>query len=110
MTYIVNESCIKCKYIDYLEVSPVDYFYEGENMFVIHPDECINCSVGEPESPVDAVQPDFESGLEKWLEINAKYALVWPNITIKLATARCEGLGRQTWQGQLVIAEPRTVH
>ena len=35
------------------------------------------------QSPVDAIKPDTEPGLEKWLEINAKYAQVWPNITIK---------------------------
>ena len=40
MTYIVNENCIKCKYMDCVEVCPVDCFYEGENMLVIHPDEC----------------------------------------------------------------------
>ena len=83
MTYIVNESCIRCKYMDCVEVCPVDCFYEGENMLVIHPDECIDCGVCEPECPVDAIKPDSEPGLEKWLEINAKYAQVWPNITIK---------------------------
>ena len=39
MTYIVNDECIKCKYMDCVEVCPVDCFYEGENMLVIHPDE-----------------------------------------------------------------------
>jgi NAD-dependent dihydropyrimidine dehydrogenase PreA subunit len=34
MTYVVNESCIKCKYMDCVEVYPVDCFYEGENMLV----------------------------------------------------------------------------
>ena|SRR6516164_4597557 len=29
MTYVVNESCIKCKYMDCVEVCPVDCFYEG---------------------------------------------------------------------------------
>ena len=48
MTYFVNESCIKCKYLDCVEVCPVDCFYEGENMLVIHPDECIDCGVCEP--------------------------------------------------------------
>ena len=38
MTYVVVESCIKCKYMDCVEVCPVDCFYEGENMLVIHPD------------------------------------------------------------------------
>jgi ferredoxin len=31
--------------MDCVEVCPVDCFYEGENMLVIHPDECIDCGV-----------------------------------------------------------------
>jgi ferredoxin len=38
LTYTVNENCIRCKYTDCVEVCPVDCFYEGENMLVIHPD------------------------------------------------------------------------
>jgi ferredoxin len=83
MTYIVNESCIRCKIMDCVEVCPVDCFYEGENMLVIHPDECIDCGVCEPECPVDAIKPDTESGIEKWLSLNAEYAKIWPNITVK---------------------------
>ena len=74
MTYIVNDNCIKCKYMDCVEVCPVDCFYEGENMLVIHPDECIDCGVCEPECPVDAIKPDTEPGVEKWLGINADFA------------------------------------
>ena len=59
---------------------PVDCFYEGENMLVIHPDECIDCGVCVPECPVDAIKPDTEPGLEKWLRLNAEFAKVWPNI------------------------------
>ena len=51
MTYVVTEACIKCKYMDCVEVCPVDCFYEGENMLVINPDECIDCGVCEPECP-----------------------------------------------------------
>jgi ferredoxin len=83
MTYVVTEACIKCKYTDCVEVCPVDCFYEGENMLVIHPDECIDCGVCEPECPADAIKPDTEPGLEKWLEVNAEYAKSWPNITQK---------------------------
>src|ERR671919_280452 len=83
MTYVVNENCIKRKYMDCVEVCPVDCFYEGENMLVIHPDECIDCGVCEPECPVDAIRPDTEPGLEQWLGLNAEYAGKWPNITIK---------------------------
>jgi ferredoxin len=81
MTYVVNEKCIKCKYTDCVEVCPVDCFYEGENMLVIHPDECIDCGVCEPECPVDAIKPDTEPGLEKWLTLNREYSEKWPNIT-----------------------------
>ena len=83
MTYVVNEKCIKCKYTDCVEVCPVDCFYEGENMLVIHPDECIDCGVCEPECPVDAIKPDTEPNLEKWMELNRQYADAWPNITAK---------------------------
>jgi ferredoxin len=85
LTYIVNDSCIRCKLMDCVEVCPVDCFYEGENMLVIHPDECIDCGVCEPECPVDAIKPDNEPGLEKWLSLNAEYAKIWPNITVKKA-------------------------
>jgi ferredoxin len=61
----------------------VDCFYEGDNMLVIHPDECIDCGVCEPECPADAIKPDTEPGLEKWLEVNTEYAKAWPNITQK---------------------------
>ncbi len=81
MTYIVTDNCIKCKYTDCVEVCPVDCFYEGENMLVIHPDECIDCGVCEPECPADAIRPDTEPNLEPWLELNTKYALIWPVIT-----------------------------
>ena len=83
MTYVVNDNCIKCKYTDCVEVCPVDCFYEGDNMLVIHPDECIDCGVCEPECPVDAIKPDTEPGLDKWLQLNTEYAPKWPNITIK---------------------------
>ena len=85
MTFVVNESCIRCKIMDCVEVCPVDCFYEGENMLVIHPDECIDCGVCVPECPVDAIKPDTEPGLEKWLLLNAEYAKIWPNITVKKA-------------------------
>ena len=83
MTYIVKDECIKCKLTDCVEVCPVDCFYEGENMLVIHPDECIDCGVCEPECPVDAIQSDTDDGAEKWLGLNRDMAEKWPNITEK---------------------------
>ena len=84
MTYVVTDACIKCKYQDCVEVCPVDCFYEGENMLVINPDECIDCGVCEPECPVEAILPDTEEQAEKWLELNRDYSTgPWPNITRK---------------------------
>ena len=83
MTYVVDERCIKCKTTDCVTVCPVDCFYEGENMLVIHPEECIDCSVCVPECPVDAIKPDSAPGMDKWLELNREYSQRWPNITVK---------------------------
>tara|TARA_A100000171_G_C2129255_1_gene145577 strand:- start:1215 stop:1550 length:336 start_codon:yes stop_codon:yes gene_type:complete len=83
MTYIVNESCIRCKYMDCVEVCPVSCFYEGDNMLVINPEECIDCGVCEPECPIDAIQADTVEGAEPWVEFNQKYSQIWPRITFK---------------------------
>lgn len=83
MTFVVLDSCIKCKYTDCVEVCPVDCFYEGENMLVIHPDECIDCGVCEPECPIEAIVPDMDSRADEFLELNREYSEKWPNITRK---------------------------
>ena len=79
MTYVVVDNCIKCKYTDCVAVCPVDCFYEGENMLVIDPDECIDCGVCVPECPAEAILPESEE-LTDWVEFNGKYAKEWPNI------------------------------
>ena len=83
MTWTVNENCIKCKYTDCVEVCPVDCFYEGENMLVINPDECIDCGVCEPECPTDAIFSDIDEKSKAWNEINKELSLEWPNISKK---------------------------
>ena len=109
MTYVVNENCIRCKTMDCVEVCPVDCFYEGENMLVIHPDECIDCGVCEPECPVDAIKPATEPGLEKWLSLNAEYANVWPNITVKKAPpSRLQRVGGEAAQTAILLTKSRS--
>ena len=80
MTFVVTDNCIACKYTDCVSVCPVDCFYEGENMLVIHPDECIDCGVCEPECPADAIRPDTDEGMEKWVDFNREYSERWPVI------------------------------
>lgn len=85
MTFVVTDSCIKCKFTDCVEVCPVDCFYEGPNFLVIHPDECIDCALCEPECPVNAIvsEDDLADDQKQFLQINAELANVWPNITEK---------------------------
>ena len=99
MTYIVNDNCIKCKYMDCVEVCPVDCFYEGENMLVIHPDECIDCGVCEPECPVDAIKPDTEPGVEKWLGDQRRFRQAMAEHYRQERTAcRRQGFRGRNWQ------------
>ncbi|MBT8132180.1 MAG: ferredoxin family protein [Gammaproteobacteria bacterium] len=83
MTFVVTESCIKCKYTDCVEVCPVDCFHEGPNFLVIDPEECIDCTLCEPECPVEAIYSEDElpDGQEKFLELNAELSQSWPVIT-----------------------------
>ncbi len=84
MTYVVTDVCINCKFTDCVEVCPVDCFYEGENMLVINPDECIDCGVCVPECPIDAIVPDIDDRAEKFLQLNRDYSMgKWPVITRK---------------------------
>ena len=55
MTFVIGENCIKCKHTDCVEVCPVDCFYEGPNMLVIDPDECIDCTLCVDACPVSAI-------------------------------------------------------
>ncbi len=93
MTFIVGEACIKCKHTDCVEVCPVDCFYEGPNMLVINPDECIDCALCEPECPVDAIYAEDEvpDNQTDFIALNAELAKSWPNITeMKPAPADAE--------------------
>ena len=85
MTFVVTDNCIKCKYTDCVEVCPVDCFYEGPNFLVIHPDECIDCALCEPECPINAIYPedDVPAGQEAFIALNAELAPQWPTITVR---------------------------
>ena len=83
MTFVVTEQCIKCKYTDCVEVCPVDCFHEGPNFLVIDPEECIDCTLCEPECPVDAIvaEDDLKEEDKHYLELNAELSQSWPVIT-----------------------------
>lgn len=83
MTFVVTENCIKCKYTDCVEVCPVDCFHEGPNFLAIDPEECIDCTLCEPECPVEAIvsEDDLPEDQAEFLELNAELAAKWPVIT-----------------------------
>ncbi len=85
MTFVVTENCIKCKYMDCVEVCPVDCFHEGPNFLVIDPDECIDCTLCEPECPAEAIysEEDLPKGQEAFIELNAELSKSWPVINEK---------------------------
>lgn len=85
MTFVVTESCIKCKYTDCVEVCPVDCFHEGPNFLVIDPEECIDCTLCEPECPVEAImsEDDVPDDQRHFLELNAELSKDWPVLTEK---------------------------
>ena len=83
MTYVVVDNCIKCKYTDCVEVCPVDCFHEGPNFLAIDPEECIDCTLCEPECPAEAIfaEDDVPEGQEQFIALNAELAAIWPVIT-----------------------------
>jgi ferredoxin len=82
MTHVVTEMCIKCKYTDCARVCPVGCFYEGKNMLVIDPEQCIDCGVCAIECPVSAIEEASEINV-KWQEINRSMSQKWHNIINK---------------------------
>jgi len=83
MTFVVGENCIKCKYTDCVEVCPVDCFHEGPNFLVIDPEECIDCTLCEPECPAEAIfsEDDLPAEQAHFLALNEELGQVWPVIT-----------------------------
>src|SRR6266516_3696909 len=82
MTYVVTESCIRCKYADCVDVCPVDCFREGPNFLVIDPDECIDCTLCVAECPVEAIfaEDDVPDSQKPFIALNAELAKLWKPI------------------------------
>jgi len=83
MTFVVTDKCILCKYTDCVEVCPVDCFHEGPNALVIDPEECIDCSLCEPECPIEAICSEDELVNDEILKLNERLSKIWPVILKK---------------------------
>lgn len=85
MAFVVLENCIRCKYTDCVEVCPVDCFHEGPNFLVIDPEECIDCTLCEPECPIEAIvsEDDVPDDQQEFIKLNAELSRHWPVITEK---------------------------
>ena len=83
MTFVVTENCIKCKFTDCVDVCPVDCFHEGPNILVIDPDECIDCTLCEPECPANAIfaEDEVPEDQQEFIKLNAELAKQWPTIS-----------------------------
>ena len=83
MPFVVTQACIKCRFTDCVEVCPVDCFHVGPNFLVIDPDECIDCTLCEPECPVEAImsEDDVPEGMKEFIELNATLSRQWPVIS-----------------------------
>ncbi|MEQ1662109.1 MAG: ferredoxin FdxA [Thiobacillus sp.] len=79
MTYVVTDSCVKCKYTDCVDVCPVDCFHEGPNFLVIDPEECIDCTLCVAECPVEAIyaEDDVPDDQRAYIALNAELAKGW---------------------------------
>src|SRR5258708_33671704 len=65
-------------------------------MLVIRANEMMDCGIWDSVGPVDGIKRDSEAGLEKWLSLNAEYAKIWPNISVKKAPP----LDSKEWEGK----------
>ena len=81
MAYVITEPCVGVKDKACDEICPVDCIYENTkgsefpDMLFIHPDECIDCGVCQPECPVNAIYPedDVPDDQRQYIEINRTY-------------------------------------
>jgi ferredoxin len=82
MAFVVKQNCTKCEGFPCVAVCPVDAFHEGPRQLVIDPNECIDCTLCEPECPVNAICAEDELPAEahESLRLNAEWSAKHPRL------------------------------
>jgi NAD-dependent dihydropyrimidine dehydrogenase PreA subunit len=73
VTHVITEACIGSTDESCVAVCPVDCIYEVGRMFVIHPEECIDCGACVPECPVEAIflESDLPQDQQPFVAVNS---------------------------------------
>lgn len=75
LAFVITSPCIGEKSAECVDVCPVDCIEEGEDMFYINPDVCIDCSACEAVCPVEAifVEDDVPEKESEYIKLNQQF-------------------------------------
>ncbi|MFC7392135.1 indolepyruvate ferredoxin oxidoreductase subunit alpha [Scopulibacillus cellulosilyticus] len=75
MAFVVTSPCKDEKAAECVETCPVDCIHEGDNMYYIDPDSCIDCGACEAVCPVEAIYADYEVPEEeqRFIQLNKAF-------------------------------------
>ncbi|RYL94916.1 4Fe-4S dicluster domain-containing protein [Sporolactobacillus sp. THM7-4] len=75
MAFVITSACKTEKAGECAEVCPVDCISEGEDMFFIDPDICIDCGACEAVCPVEAIYPEDEvpDSEKEYIQLNRDF-------------------------------------
>ena len=77
MAYVITEPCIGCKDASCVEVCPCDCIHsdDGQAMYFIDPEECIDCGACVSVCPVEAIyhEEDVPAPWQRFVGLNAAY-------------------------------------
>lgn len=75
MAFVITSPCKDEVAAECVEVCPVDCIEEGEDMFFIDPDVCIDCAACESVCPASAIfyESDVPEDEQEYIQLNADF-------------------------------------